>query len=345
MAPDHGPTTSMRDLVASEEGRDRLAADGRLLEALDTLVATPEAQTDPDLQMAIVDLRHRAAAVHRPAGRATWPPEIDDPFPEVVGRPPEIAASELNAGVIGGAILHHGSVIVRGLFDTAQIERTRRSILESSDTHAAGPTAWQGAAYHPFPGVDPQRAALRQMVAEQGGIWLADSPAATAQILGDLDRCGAVAAITDHFGSRPLFSLEKSTMRRNQPEYRFTGWHQDGSFLGAGTRALNVWVTLTSCGGDRPAPGLEVVPARVDEILEADGDTGTASINGYAVHYLARDTPVVRPEFDPGDALLFDERMIHRTFLSETMTQERLAVECWFFDPANRPHEYLALLV
>ena len=50
-------------------------------------------------------------------------------------------------------------------------------------------------------------------------------------------------------------------------------------------------------------------------------------------------------EFDPGDALLFDERMIHRTFLSESMTEERLAVECWFFDAAHKPASYTALLV
>lgn len=342
MASDHVPTTSLQELVASEEGRDRLAVDGRLIEALDALVATPEAQTDPDLQTAIVDLRHRAAAVHRPAGRATWPPQIDDPFSEVIGRPPEIHVSDLDDRVMGAAILHHGSLIVRQFFDRDQVERTRRSIMTSSEAQAAG-TANQ--AYRPFPGLSKRGLALREMVARHGGVWLADSPAPAAQIIDDLGRSGAVDAITKHFGSRPLFSLEKSTMRRNQPLYRFTGWHQDGSFLGEGTRALNVWVTLTACGGDRPAPGLEMVPKRVDELLDTDGDTGTASINGYAVHYLARDTPVMRPEFDPGDALLFDERMIHRTFLSESMTEERLAVECWFFDAAHKPASYTALLV
>jgi alpha-ketoglutarate-dependent taurine dioxygenase len=54
----------------------------------------------------------------------------------------------------------------------------------------------------------------------------------------------------------------------------------------------------------------------------------------------------VRPEFETGDAVLFDERLIHRTFLSKDvqMTQERLAVECWFFAPSHPAEDYVALL-
>jgi hypothetical protein len=64
------------------------------------------------------------------------------------------------------------------------------------------------------------------------------------------------------------------------------------------------------------------------------------------VHRTAGETPVIRPEFEPGDALLFDERMIHRTFLSEDvlMTHERLAAECWFFAPSHPAEDYVSLL-
>lgn len=48
------------------------------------------------------------------------------------------------------------------------------------------------------------------------------------------------------------FSLQKSTLRRSAPVHNFSAWHQDGSFLGPTTRAMNVWVALTACGG---APG------------------------------------------------------------------------------------------
>ena len=108
---------------------------------------------------------------------------------------------------------------------------------------------------------------------------------------------------------------------------------------------------------DRPAhyvpatlasAGLEIVPARLEELLDAGDELGgRAAIDGYAVHFAAKalGAEVVRPEFDPGDALFFDERMAHRTYLAEHMTQERLAVECWFFSPAHPNSEYLSLLV
>jgi hypothetical protein len=116
-----------------------------------------------------------------------------------------------------------------------------------------------------------------------------------------------IDAIGEHFGERPIFTVQKSTLRRIQPEFRLTAWHQDGSFLGPETRAMNVWVSLTPCGGDRAAPGLEIVPRRVEEILPF-GEFGGVGIEGWAVHRTAGDTQVIRPEFDPGDALLFDDR-------------------------------------
>jgi hypothetical protein len=90
---------------------------------------------------------------------------------------------------------------------------------------------------------------------------------------------------------------------------------------------------------------MEILPRRAEEILPF-GEFGGVGIDGWAVHRTAGDTPVIRPEFDPGDALLFDDRMIHRTYLSEdgAMTHERLAVECWFFAPSHPAENYISLL-
>jgi len=76
------------------------------------------------------------------------------------------------------------------------------------------------------------------------------------------------------------------------------------------------------------------------------GEHGGVGIDGFAVHYAAADTPVIRPEFEPGDAFLFDERFIHRTYLNKevAMTDERLAVECWFFAPSHPAEQYVSLL-
>jgi hypothetical protein len=183
------------------------------------------------------------------------------------------------------------------------------------------------------------------MVAVQGGTWLADSPASTALVLDALATAGVVDAIAHHFGERPFFSLQKSTLRRSRPINRVTAWHQDGSFLGSDVRTMNVWLTLSKCGADHPAPGMEVVPRRVEAILPADDNLAPSSISADLVHEVAGDTPVIRPEFDPGDGMIFDERFLHRTYLNADMTDDRYAVECWFFAPSHDTNHYVSFLV
>lgn len=327
---------------------DELERSGQLVAALDALVALDRAEPSLALQERLVQLRHRAAGAVSSTPREPWPPAYDDPFPELHGVVPEVEADRFDGELMGATIAHHGSLLVRGFFDDEPTERTTRSVLRATDALHGDPGALVEGWYRPSLGLGAGQQALREMVSKSNGVWLADSPPALAQVLDDLAAAGGVAAITEHLGERPVFSLQKSTLRRVLPAPRYTGWHQDGSFLGEGTRALNIWVALTACGGDRPAPGLEVVPARIEEILDAgDVNGGRAAIDGYAVHYVAnhRGTPVIRPEFAPGDALFFDERMAHRTYVAEGMTDERLALECWFFSPSHPNSEYLSLLV
>jgi hypothetical protein len=329
-------------------GVEELERAGDLVGALDELVALNRASPSLAHQRRLVELRHRAASALVSTPRSPWPPAYDDPFPDVAAAVPEIDASRLDGALMGASIKHHGSLLVRGFFDDEQVARTSHSVRRATDALNGDQGAIAEGWYEPSLGLDARQPALRQLVAKSNGVWLADSPPATAQVLDDLADAGGTAAVAEHFGERPVFSLQKSTLRRLLPIPRYTGWHQDGSFLGQGTRALNIWIALTPCGGDRPAPGLEVLPARLEDILDTDTDEGgRAAINGYAVHFMANllDAPVVRPEFEPGDALLFDERMAHRTFLTEGMTEERLAVECWFFSPAHPNSEYLSLLV
>ena len=60
---------------------------------------------------------------------------------------------------------------------------------------------------------------------------------------------------------------------------------------------------------------------------------------------IAGDADPVRPEFEPGDGLLFDERFLHRTYLHEHMTEGRYALECWLFAPSHPSPDYLPFLV
>ena len=45
----------------------------------------------------------------------------------------------------------------------------------------------------------------------------------------------------------------------------------------------------------------------------------------------AGDTPIVRPIFEPGDALFFDELFLHQTGSDPSMPRPRYAIESWFF--------------
>ena len=125
-----------------------------------------------------------------------------------------------------------------------------------------------------------------------------------------------------------------------------TNWHQDGAFLGHGIRTVNVWLTLTHCGDD--APGLDIVPARMGEILP----TGTeGAIFDWSVGDAGASSawPSTRrssgPMFEPGDAMLFDDYFLHRTAVSGAMTHERYAIESWFFAPSTYPLDQIPVAV
>ena len=156
---------------------------------------------------------------------------------------------------------------------------------------------------------------------------------------------GVVDAIAGHLGERPLFSLQKSTLRRMEPEYRVADWHQDGSFLDHDVRTMNVWTALSRCGADYPSPGLEVAAFRVPEILSVDGGLAKHGITTTLVADVTAQGPVLRPEFAAGDAIMFDERFLHRSHFDPAMTEPRYALECWFFAPSHPSSDYVPLLV
>ncbi len=60
---------------------------------------------------------------------------------------------------------------------------------------------------------------------------------------------------------------------------------------------------------------------------------------------MAEQTPTVRPRFEPGDALVFDEHLVHRTSLEPGLTEDRYALECWLFAPSHTSASYTPFLV
>jgi hypothetical protein len=324
---------------------DKLVRDGRVVDAVDLLAAANREHRDPEIEIRLLELRHDAAcSLASGAGRSPWPPTYSDPFPDVARRLPEIGIIELSTEVVGGAVAHHGGLLVRGILTADQVKRGVDAIhrVEARRDRADdGPNgdSW----YRPYPAV--RGGETRARVKRHGGTWLADSPASTAVVLDMLTSRGVIAAVAGHLGERPFFSLQKSTMRHSAPVDKLTAWHQDGSFLDSDVRTLNVWIALSPCGGDRPTPGLEVVPKRVEEILSTDGGIGPIAIAPELVKQVAVDAPSMRPVFEAGDGLIFDEHFVHRTFLHPNMTEDRYAIECWLFAPSHTPANYEPFLV
>ncbi len=294
------------------------------------------------------------AAMAHPPGRSTWPPSLPDPYPGLVGIP-AVPAAELTADILGGAILHHGSLRVTGLVSPESAERLRLGIeraLAARDAHHAaaaesgdtGLAALADAGWY-VPADVPELAQDRPWVENGGAVWTADTPPMLSALIEAFDQSGVIGHIEQFMGERPGLSVGKSTLRR-VPITSGTDWHQDGAFLGRDVRSVNVWLALSDCGVD--ASGLEVVAQRLPYVVQT-GSHGAIfdwSVGPRLVDVLAEGgAPVVSPEFKAGDALLFDHLMLHRTGITPAMTKPRWAVESWFFAPSFYPRQQVPLFV
>lgn len=271
-----------------------------------------------------------------------WPPQYDDPWPGQTGSPETLARS-LTTEMLGGSLLHHGSIIVRNLLTAGQAEHFRVGIeqaFEARDAFHAG-----RAGHGPWYAHSEASAALthvRPWIENGGGVLTADSPRMLESILSTFKASGIISIIEAYMGERPALSIGKSTLRR-VPHDSATDWHQDGAFLGD-VRAVNVWIALSPCGGD--APGLDVVGRRLPYIIQpgTHGSMFNWSVGPGMVSLLAEGgAPVESPLFEAGDAMLFDHLMLHRTGVRPGMTRPRWAIESWFFAPSAFPLDQVPL--
>ena len=100
--------------------------------------------------------------------------------------------------------------------------------------------------------------------------------------------------------------------------------------------SLNIWTVLSDCGED--APGMDLVLKQFDHyIAAAEGSHFDWAVSDEQVDELRERVPVVTPKFKAGDMLMFDHWFLHRTSRSPAMTENRYAIESWFFAPSVFP--------
>lgn len=326
---------------------DRLAAAGQGPQAIDLLTTANRARRDTALEQRLVALRHQVLAESPRRPRSGLPAEVtaeEAPGPLSPTHPDDLTVAALRRG-----LAHHGCVLVRGLIPPERAEALARGVDRALDAFDACIDQPRGTSappwYVPFD-ADARRYRVggrRAWVRASGALWTADSPRMLFELLDLVDATGIGALVEGYFGERPALSANKCTLRR-VPVDTSTNWHQDGAFLGRHVRTLNLWLALSPCGAD--APGLDIVPRRFDDILPTgtDGALFDWSVSPTLVEEAAGGAgAIVSPEFEPGDALLFDHLFVHRTGITPGMTRERWAIETWFFGPSTYPDGQIPL--
>jgi hypothetical protein len=174
-------------------------------------------------------------------------------------------------------------------------------------------------------------------------VLAADSPMLAAEMMDLFTQANLPSIVGGYLGEPPLISVHKTTLRKAEPQVP-GAWHQDGRFMGQ-VRSLNLWLSLSRCGDE--APGLDILPKRLDDFLTAQTDEAMLDfqVSQRMVEDAAGDTPIIRPIFEPGDALFFDDMFLHQTGSDPSMPKPRYAIENWFFGGSAFPADYAPIAV
>ncbi|HEY1591052.1 MAG TPA: phytanoyl-CoA dioxygenase family protein [Solirubrobacteraceae bacterium] len=257
---------------------------------------------------------------------------------------PEIEPGALTPELLRAAILRNGCVLVRGLLDRAEAEELAGKIDRSfaeRERYDAGKT-FNDRLYVPFQH-DPRRGIRppRNFIKAGGGVLAVDSPMLSFEMRELLRDTGLPALVEGYLREAPLVASDKTTLRKAEPSVS-GAWHQDGKFMGE-VKALNLWLALTECG--ERAPGLDLVPRRLEQHVATQTDEAMMpnQVSQRVAEEAAGELPILRPVFEPGDALLFDELFLHKTASDPRMRRPRYALESWFFGASAFPENYVPL--
>ncbi len=313
----------------------------QLLDDIARLTGEWRDERNADTERELLRLRHLAGLGLIDAGDRAPDYAAPDEAALPVGKLPEIAAADLTPGLLRAGILRDGCLLVRGLVpreDALALASGIDRALEAREANGQAPAGL----YEEFV---PERGevAERPWIEQGGGVLAADSPTVACRMLDLFERAGLPRLVEGYLGERGLISVHKTTLRKAAPTVG-GAWHQDGAFMGE-ARALNLWLSLSRCGDE--APGLDIVPRRLDEIVIEHEEMLYVDLTRQraAEAAAAGGVEILRPIFEPGDALFFDEMFLHQTGSDPSMPNPRFAVESWFFGAHGFPADYAPLAV
>lgn len=319
-----------------------------LFAEIDRLTEARRANPDRDLERRLLYLRHQAGIRILDEGdKQPQHPEPDNAALPVGDGLPEILPSDLTPALLRAGIMRDGCLLVRGLFDrdralgfAAQIDRA----FEERERHLAGERVADGYYDEITLGERFEKLIVREWIKQGGGLLAPDSPMLTFEMIEMFKDAGVPQLVEGYLGEPGLLSVHKTTLRKAEPSVD-GAWHQDGAFMGE-VRSVNMWTSLSRCGD--VAPGLDLVPRRLDHLAASampDDPTLYYLVSDETAREEAGEKGILRPIFEPGDALFFDELFLHQTALDPAMTETRYAIESWFFGGSAFPSKYAPIAV
>jgi len=261
-------------------------------------------------------------------------------------RVPEVGVHDLTAAALRAAIADHGALIVRNVFSTAETDALIEAIdraLDACRSPREVRAKLANAYFNPpgnlvsiMPNREKELADLRMFNGIVGAVMCVEAPSIAESLLQLFEAHGLKELIGEYLGEPPCLSVKKWVLRRNLPTKEPTGWHQDGAFMGTDINTINMWLPLTTCGGETGAPGMDVIPQRLYAIASADGADFDWSVSDEQARGGTHCAPVA-PVFNAGDAFFFDHLYLHRTQFRQDFTRSRYAIESWFFGATTFP--------
>jgi hypothetical protein len=322
--------------------RRREKSTDELLAEIDRLTERNRDARDAATEREVLRLRHQAGIrlLDDAPAAAAFPEPALQRLPEADGLP-EIAPADLDPELLRAGILRDGCLLVRGLVPReaalAFAEQIERAFAERDRGSEPG---WYEE-FEPDQRFNPID--NRSWIKEGGGVLAIDSPLLSFEMRELFESAGVTELVAGYLGEPPLISVEKTTLRKASPTVG-GAWHQDGAFMGK-VRSLNLWLALSRCGD--VAPGLDIVPRRLEEFAPTGTDEAVLSyqVSQTKAEAAAGDVAIVRPVFEPGDALFFDEKCLHQTASDPSMPNPRFAIENWFFGGSAFPGEFAPVAV
>ncbi len=336
-----GGTATIEPDAAADWGVEELRAE------IDRLAGANRGARDLDVERRLVRLRHLAGV--KLVDEAPGSPEFASPTVDQLPSGdslPKLSRAELTPGVLRAGILRDGCLLVRGLVPRDRAETMARQIdkaFDQRERHDAGKRADDGYYEEFVPDPGAGEPVVRGWIKQGGGLLAADAPMLHFEMIELFGAAGLRELVGGYLGEPALISVHKTTLRKADPSVP-GAWHQDGFFMGP-VRSLNLWLSLSRCGDE--SPGLDLLPKRLDHYLATA--TEEAALD-YTISQLKVDqerdgTPILRPIFEPGDALFFDELFLHKTGSDPSMRKPRYAIENWFFGGSAFPGEYAPIAV